>query len=189
MNRMSDKSALRRIFKEKRDNYLGGLTAADVAISFSVPPSPLRALFSPAKIVAAYAAIGSEANPAALLNYAQNAGCITALPHVTGRSAPMTFRQWRCDDSLIAGPFGLRQPHGDAPTVVPDIILVPMIAFDRRLNRLGQGAGHYDRALSIIGGGVAIGIAWSVQETSSIPADPWDVPLSAILTEKEWISA
>mgnify|MGYP003384274656 CR=1 FL=1 len=184
----ADKSAMRRAFKAKRDDYVAKLPNTDAAISFSALPSPLRSLFSAAKTVAAYIAIGSEANPRALLRFAHDAGCMTALPHVTGRAAPMCFRQWQMTDPLIAGPFGLQQPIADAPQVTPDVILVPLVAFDRRLNRLGQGAGHYDRALSIIDNVIAIGVAWSVQEADLVPADPWDIPLSAILTEKEWIS-
>ena len=98
------------------------------------------------------------------------------------------FLQWQPGDELIEGAFGLMQPKSSAPTLTPDIVLVPLVAFDRALNRLGQGAGHYDRALSIIDNVQTIGIAWSVQEAGAIPADPWDVPLDAILTEKEWIS-
>lgn len=188
MNQTADKSFLRQVFKEKRDDYVLRSAKADAAIAFSAAPSPLRALFSAGKTVAAYVAIGSEANPMALLHYAQNVGCMTALPHVTSRAAPMSFRRWQPGDPLISGPFGLQQPQASAPQITPDIALVPMIAFDRRMNRLGQGAGYYDRALSIIENVIAIGIAWSVQEAASLPADPWDIPLTAILTEKEWIS-
>jgi 5-formyltetrahydrofolate cyclo-ligase len=151
-------------------------------------PRPLRDLLTPGKTVAAYIAIGSEANPSALLDFAHKAGCRTALPHVVSRSAPMTFRQWQPGDNLDAGVFGLQQPQVGAAIIVPDVVLAPLVAFDRSLNRLGQGAGHYDRALSIIEDAIVIGIGWSVQEAPFLTADPWDIPLSAILTEKEWIS-
>jgi 5-formyltetrahydrofolate cyclo-ligase len=67
-------------------------------------------------------------------------------------------------------------------------VLVPLVAFDSRLMRLGQGAGHYDRALSLLGNAIAIGIAWSVQYAPSLITDPWDIPMDAVLTEKSWIT-
>jgi 5-formyltetrahydrofolate cyclo-ligase len=63
-----------------------------------------------------------------------------------------------------------------------------MLAYDDRLIRLGQGAGHYDRALSVLDQSIAIGLAWSVQFTFALASDIWDVPLDAVLTEKSWIT-
>jgi 5-formyltetrahydrofolate cyclo-ligase len=188
MDSAGGKSKLRREYREKRDRYLAGLSNQDLSLAFSSVPSPLRSLFTPDKIVAAYIQMASEANPQALLKFAGEAGCQTALPHVTSIAAPMRFLLWQPGDILEDGPFGLKQPKSDAPAVSPDIILVPLVAFDRSLNRLGQGAGHYDRALSLLDNAYTIGIAWSVQEAPFLTADPWDIPLDAILTEKEWIS-
>ena len=115
-------------------------------------------------------------------------GCKLALPHVTSVIAPMRFLSWQIDEALEDGPYGLKQPAAESPPVSPDIILVPLVAFDRNLNRLGQGAGHYDRALSLLEDAIAIGIAWSAQEQDLLVSDIWDVPLDAILTEKEWIT-
>jgi 5-formyltetrahydrofolate cyclo-ligase len=188
MNIVGGKSEDRCEYRKKRDRYLAGLSDQDVSLAFSAVPSPLRSLFSPDKIVAAYIPIESEANPQALLKFAHEAGCKTALPHVTSMTAPMRFLQWQLGDVLEDGPFGLKQPKADAAVISPDIILVPLVAFDRSLNRLGQGAGHYDRALSLLEDAYTVGIAWSVQEAPYLAADPWDMPLDAILTEKEWIS-
>ena len=188
MDAMPEKNAMRREFRGKRDAFAAGLSTQDMGLAFSATPSPLKSLFISNKVIAAYIPIGSEANPAAFLTAAQEAGCKTALPHVTSAVSPMQFLQWQPGDELIEGAFGLMQPKHSSPTLTPDIVLVPLVAFDRALNRLGQGAGHYDRALSIIENVQTIGIAWSVQEAEAIPADPWDVPLDAILTEKEWIS-
>ena len=185
---MPEKSAMRREFRGKRDVFVARLSTQDMGLAFSATPSLLKSLFISNKVVVAYIPIGSEANPAAFLATAHEAGCKTALPHVTSAVAPMRFLQWQPGDELVEGAFGLMQPEEGAPTLTPDIALVPLVAFDRALNRLGQGAGHYDRALSVIDNVQTIGIAWSVQEAGAIPADPWDVPLDAILTEKEWIS-
>ena len=133
--------------------------------------------------------MGSEADPAELLRKADERGCITVLPYVTHRSAPMLFLRWKPGDPLESGPFGLLQPVASAERLSPEVLLVPLVAFDSRLMRLGQGAGYYDRALSVLDGAIAIGLAWSVQHAPAIEADPWDIPMDAILTEKAWITA
>ena len=99
----------------------------------------------------------------------------------------MRFLAWQVGDPLVAGPSGLLQPAADTKAVVPDTILVPLIGFDRALNRLGQGAGYYDRAFATLTDARRIGLAWSVQELSALPCDPWDEPLHAIATERGWI--
>lgn len=186
---MADKSAMRRNFRSQRDDYVGNLTAQDLGLSFSNAPSPLKTLFQTGQHVAGYIPIGSEADPRALLTAAEELGCIIALPHVVSKISPMRFLRWSYGDALEQGPFGLMQPPASSIEVRPDVILVPLVAFDRRLNRLGQGAGHYDRALSVLMDAVSIGVAWSVQEADMLPVDPWDIPLSAILTEKEWMTS
>ena len=75
----------------------------------------------------------------------------------------------------------------DLAELTPDIVLTPLVGFDRRGTRLGQGAGHYDRAFAAHPAAWRVGIAWSVQEVDALPADAWDVPLHAIATEREWI--
>jgi 5-formyltetrahydrofolate cyclo-ligase len=182
------KSALRRKLRAQRDIFVAELGAGEKTLAFSHLPSPLSRLCAPGTVVAGYIAVGSEADPLRLLAAAAALGCVTALPHVTRKVAPMRFLEWSVGDPLEYGPFGLSQPLSDAPEVKPDIVFAPLVAFDTRLMRLGQGAGHYDRALSMLENAAAIGIAWSVQETDILPTDPWDVPLDAVLTEKSWIS-
>jgi 5-formyltetrahydrofolate cyclo-ligase len=182
------KSVLRSEYRQKRSAYFEFMSPREKSICFSSAPSPLKQLFAQAKIVASYIPIGSEANANGLLEIAASMGCKTALPYVSSRASPMQFLSWNPGDTLIEGAFQLMQPDSAAPTVVPDLLLVPLVAFDRNLNRIGQGAGHYDRALSILDGAITVGVAWSVQEAPAIPADPWDIPLHAILTEKEWIT-
>jgi 5-formyltetrahydrofolate cyclo-ligase len=188
MKDTTDKNDLRSIIRARRNAFVEGLSEQDKSLSFSAVPSPLKSLLSSDKSVAAYVPIGSEADPMALLRYAHDAGCKTSLPHVTSKISPMRFLLWQPDEPLEQGPFQLLQPNAENSEVTPDIILVPLVAFDRTLARLGQGAGHYDRALSILGSAYTIGIAWSVQEVDLVPIDPWDIPLDAILTEKEWIT-
>jgi 5-formyltetrahydrofolate cyclo-ligase len=184
----TSKSELRAHFRKARADFVENLSDQERAIAFGTPPTMLSQLFAAGKIVAGYIPVGSEADPRKLLTAAQNAGCSIALPYVTSKASPMKFLRWSFDEPLFPGPFGLMQPHPDNAQFQPDVILTPLVAFDRHLMRLGQGAGHYDRALSIANTAVKVGIAWSVQEAEELPTDPWDIPLDAILTEKAWIS-
>ncbi|WP_375285851.1 5-formyltetrahydrofolate cyclo-ligase [Sphingomonas sp.] len=144
---------------------------------------------TPAKgTLATYAPLGDEADPAPLARAAIAAGWTLALPHVIDRATPLRFLAWHPEDALAAGPFGLSQPEPHAAEVEPAIILTPLVAFDAALNRIGQGAGHYDRAFAARPRARRIGIAFSVQQAPAIAADPWDMPLDAIVTETGWIS-
>nr|WP_258043136.1 5-formyltetrahydrofolate cyclo-ligase [Sphingomonas sp. NBWT7] len=152
-------------------------------------PAIFRALLAPELTVASYRPIGGEADPAPLHEAAWAAGCALALPYVVDRATPLRFLSWQIGRALSVGPFGLSQPADSAAPVAPDIILTPLVAFDGRLSRLGQGAGHYDRAFAAYPNARRIGIAFAVQQVDYIPTDPWDVPLHAIITENDWIEA
>lgn len=180
---MTDKKTLRGTLRAARDTFVAG---AHLPVSVD---AAFESLLAPGRIVASYRPVGSEADPAPLERAAQALGCRLALPHVIDRATPLRFLRWHPDAELVAGPFGLRQPLDDGDDVVPDIVLTPLVGFDRRLNRLGQGAGHYDRAFAAFPAAQRIGVAWSVQEVAAIVPDPWDVPLHAIATEREWIAA
>jgi 5-formyltetrahydrofolate cyclo-ligase len=99
----------------------------------------------------------------------------------------MRFRVHRPGEALAAGPFAAGQPSESAPAVAPDLVLVPLVGFDRAGNRLGQGGGHYDRALAALPTARAVGLAWSIQEVPALPVETWDQPLDAIWTERELI--
>jgi 5-formyltetrahydrofolate cyclo-ligase len=175
---MTDKRTLRAQLRAARDGFL-----ADNRPQLPVP-SLLRERLAPGVVVASYLPIGSEADPAPLVQAARDAGCVLALAWVADRATPMEFLRWDLDTVIEAGPMGLRQPPREAPVVAPDVILTPLVGFDSRLNRLGQGAGFYDRAFVQHPDAWRLGLAWSVQQVPELPADPWDVPLHAILTEQ-----
>ena len=145
------------------------------------------ARLSPGLTVATYRPMPDEVDPAPLAEAAHAAGCALALPRVAGRDMPMRFVRWTPGAALEGGPFGIEQPPAGAPDVSPDIVLAPLLGFDRRGNRLGQGAGYYDRAFATLPHAWRVGVAWSVQE-AAVPVEDWDVPLHAIATEKEWIT-
>lgn len=178
---MTDKKALRRQLRAARDRF-----APSGAI---LPPPAYLDRLSAGATVASYVPIGSEADPSLLARAAVEAGCVLALPHVVDRSRPLRFLAWETEAALASGPLGLQQPAETARELEPDIILTPLVGFDRRGNRLGQGAGHYDRAFARHPGAWRIGIAWSVQEADALVTDSWDVALHAIVTEREWIVA
>ncbi|GAA0311469.1 5-formyltetrahydrofolate cyclo-ligase [Sphingomonas oligophenolica] len=176
-----DKPALRARIRAERDLFVAGHPPA------IQPPPQFLARLEHGLTVASYVPLGSEADPFLLARAAVERGCMIALPHVTRRSEPMRFLAWDSEADLIPGPFGLQQPHHEAPALAPDIVLTPLVAFDSALNRLGQGAGYYDRAFAQFPDAWRVGVAWSMQRVESLPADAWDVPLHALITEREWI--
>ncbi len=185
----ADKAALRARIRAARQAFVAALDPAGRALALRVPPSPLQPQLARASVVAGYLAIGSEASPAGLLDWAATQGARIALPFVSRPAVPMRFLAWQAGESLHPGPLGLMQPDpATAEELAPDLILAPLIAFDRGLRRLGQGAGFYDRAFARYPDARRIGVAWSVQEVALVPDDPWDVPLHAVVTEKEWIA-
>ena len=177
--RMSDeKAALRAHMRAQRDAFA---MASDAVIA---PPPEFLERLRPGVIVASYIPVGSEADPTPLAAAARAAGATLALPHVERRGGDMRFLVWSEDDPLPVGAYGLRQPAATAPDCVPDIVLTPLVAFDDALNRLGQGAGFYDRAFAAAPDAWRLGVAWSVQQLLMIDTDPWDVPLHAVVTEQ-----
>lgn len=182
------KTELRRALRARRAAFArnpGAMQSLFVASLFVA--EQVKPRLAGAQTVAAYVSDGEEVDPLPILFQAIDRGMATALPRVTARDVPMTFHQWYPGDVLLPGPFGLMQPSPDAPTAAPDLILTPLVGFDRTLNRLGQGAGFYDRAFVEFPAARRIGLAWSVQEADALPADAWDIPLHAVATEREWI--
>ncbi len=173
-----EKPALRAQLRAARDRFAAETSAAILA------PDAFTERLTPGMTVATYHPIGSEADPSQLAAAADAAGCRIALPFVVDRSAPIRFLIREPGAALVPGPFGLRQPDGASEEAAPDVILAPLLGFDARFNRLGQGAAHYDRAFARYEAAWRVGVAWSIQELPAIPADIWDVPLHAVITEK-----
>lgn len=172
------KRDLRATLRDRRDGFVAACPPAIAA------PHWMIEQLHRGMVVAAYRAIGSEAGCELLIEAAVARQARIALPHVTGLASPIRFLSWMPGDPLIEGPFGLLQPDEGAQEVEPQMILAPLIAFDASLHRLGQGAGHYDRAFARYPDALRIGVAWSVQQVPAVPTDPWDVPLHAVVTEQ-----
>lgn len=153
----------------------------------AMPPALAKRLSMGSGTLATYLPIDGEIDPEPVATAALACCWRLALPHVTARQAVMRFLRWSPGAPLERGPFGLSQPAVDAPDCTPDVVLTPLIAFDAALNRLGQGAGHYDRAFAALPHALRIGVAWAAQQRPQVPVDPWDIPLHGVITEQGWI--
>jgi len=143
-----------------------------------------------AAIVSGFFPMKSEISPLPLMRKLAAAGAQLALPAIAGRGQPLIMRAWTFGAPLIAGQWGIREPAADAAEVAPDILIVPLAAFDRAGHRIGYGAGYYDmtvRALRAKKPVTAIGIAFAVQEIPRVPATERDERLDLVLTERETI--
>ena len=143
-----------------------------------------------AAIVAGYRPTPWEIDPAAIEAHLLAAGVTVALPR-THPNAPLTFHAIDRHTIIEPGLHGIHEPPANAPIVAPDVVLVPLVAADRRGFRLGQGGGHYDRTLESLRREKpirAIGLAYDVQLVDALEAEPHDQPLDAIATPTEWIA-
>src|SRR6202521_5200370 len=143
---------------------------------------------APGSVVSGYSPIRSEIDPVPLMRALAAEGARLALPAVMARGKSLAFRAWSPNDRLMLGPLGILEPSPAAAEIIPDIMLVPLAAFDRAGHRIVYGAGHYDytlahlRKLKHI---IAIGLAFAAQEIVAVPALPHDVALDYVLTETE----
>ena len=148
-------------------------------------------LVDPGVIVAGYVKTQSEADPSLILETLRARGHVIALPVVeVGKREPLTFRTFDPNKKLVSGPFGIPVPALSEAAVEPDLIIVPLVAFDRAGHRLGYGAGYYDRTIEALRKTKAVltvGLAYAVQEVDRVPAEDHDQRLDWIVTEKEAI--
>ena len=184
---LSDKTSLRAIARQRRRDFVATLDPLAHRLAFKAVPSPLARRIADAQVVALYMAVDDEAPAQRMAAQLLTMGKTVALPRVLDRLGSMDFLVWHPEDSLIPGPFRTSHPDpGDGP-VTPDVIIAPLVGFDRAMNRLGQGGGYYDRAFARFPDALRVGIGWSTQEMDALPADPWDLPLDIIMTEVELI--
>jgi 5-formyltetrahydrofolate cyclo-ligase len=138
-------------------------------------------------VVSGFFPFKSEITVLPLLAKLASEGWVTCLPVVTGEGEALKFRKWMPGEATKPGVWDIPIPLDSAAKVVPDVLLVPMLAFDRRGFRLGYGGGYYDRTLSALRqlkDVVAIGIAYAGQEMTSVPRGDWDEPMDWIMTER-----
>lgn len=140
----------------------------------------------PASDISAFLAIGEEIDPMPLMRRLWTQGHATGLPVMVGKARPLVFRAWREGEPLREVKWGIREPVDTARVMIPDIVLVPLLAFDARGYRLGYGGGFYDRSLAEIREQkpvVTIGLAYDELEVDAVPHDHYDERLDWVLTQ------
>jgi len=156
-----------------RDRFMADVAGAGI----DLPEGP----------VAGYWPLGSELDVRPLLLHLRSFGRSVALPVSGPRGQALTFRAWDPAEPLAAGRYGIHEPGADRPEVVPGVLLVPLLAFDRTGHRLGYGAGYYDRtldALRAVRPVLAVGVAFAAQEVEAVPCAGHDERLDWIVTER-----
>jgi 5-formyltetrahydrofolate cyclo-ligase len=139
----------------------------------------------PDSVVSGFAAIRDEINPAPIMTWLQAEGFRLALPVMQGKGKPLLMRSWSPGDAMAPAMWGIAEPTEDKPVLEPDVVLVPLLAFDSRGYRLGYGGGFYDRTLSRLRKLkriVAVGLAYDEQKVDVVPAESYDEKLDWVLT-------
>jgi 5-formyltetrahydrofolate cyclo-ligase len=183
----SPKARLREQAFARRDALLADERAA-AAEAIAARPFPVT--ITTGMIVSGFSPMKTEINPLPLMRKAAQLGARLALPAITGRGRPLIMRTYAFGDELARGQWGIREPKADAPEVAPDILIVPLAAFDRAGHRIGYGAGYYDLTINALRAKkkvIAMGIAFAAQEITSVPATERDARLDFVLTEREVI--
>ncbi|MFQ5439409.1 MAG: 5-formyltetrahydrofolate cyclo-ligase [Paracoccaceae bacterium] len=140
--------------------------------------------------VAGYMPIRTEINPLSVMRDLDAAGRVVCVPVIEAAGKPLLFSRWREGGAMTGGPFGATVP-ASADYVEPDIIVTPLVAFDRRGFRLGYGGGYYDRTLEKLRQKkriIAIGFAYGAQELPTVPTEPTDQRLDAVVTQSGVLS-
>ena len=181
------KAIIRRDAVTRREALPADQRAAAAA---AIAARPFPVAMKPDAVVSGFSPLKTEINPFPLMRRLADAGARLALPVVAGRGRPLIMRAFAFGDALASGQWGIREPKPEAPEAAPDIMLVPLLAFDRFGKRVGYGAGYYDmtiakfRAVKPI---VAVGIAYAAQEIPAVPVTERDARLDLVLTEREAI--
>ncbi|NGX98124.1 MAG: 5-formyltetrahydrofolate cyclo-ligase [Candidatus Afipia apatlaquensis] len=187
-----------RFLDNLKDDFRRGALAQRDALSVEaradaakiIAAAPLPVELPHGVIVAGYSPINSELDPYPLMHALADKGATLALPVIIARDHALIFREWQPEEGLVRGPYGIFQPSSDADEVDPDVVLVPLAAFDRAGHRIGYGRGYYDRTLEnlrAIKKVTVIGVAFAVQEIETVPRLPHDEQLDCVLTERELI--
>jgi 5-formyltetrahydrofolate cyclo-ligase len=180
-----DKSVLRMRLRAVRRRLAAEAPDAALRAARRLPLDRLP----PFQVFSLYHPLGSEMDPRPLLPQLA-ADAEATLPAAVDRHAPLVFRLWTKDTPLEPDALGIPAPAPVMPARLPDLVIAPVLGFDRRGRRLGQGAGHYDRTLAQLRAQkpvFVIGLAYSGQEVDELPCEPHDQPLDAILTETDYM--
>lgn len=180
----SEKAALRRMLRRRRRALAAAAPDAAVAAAAALPADRL-----PPGPVGGYLGLGAELDPAPLISGLRRLGREILLPAGEATDAPLIFRAWVEGEPLAPDAFGVPAPVSGPPRA-PAVLIVPLLAYDARGGRLGQGGGTYDRTIAALkpqGSPYLLGLAYAGQEIDQVPMEPHDQPLDAILTEAGFI--
>ncbi len=180
-----DKQVLRTELRQRRRDHFAAIPAMQRGLLFRRPPEAIVRLIPEGAIIGLYHEMADEAPAGHYARWFYERGHKIALPWFADRAAPMRFREWRnpfVDDLLEADPFRSRQPTADSPELVPSIQFCPLVGFSAEGDRLGLGAGHYDRWLAEHLPQLGSGLAWDCQLVDELPTEPHDRPLDAVIT-------
>jgi 5-formyltetrahydrofolate cyclo-ligase len=182
-----EKTELRRDALARRDAMLPDVRQA-AAEAIAAREFPLA--IASGVIVSGFMPLKSEISPLPLMRKLAEEGARLALPAIADRGKALIMRAWEFGAPLDRGQWGIREPTPAAAEVEPDILLVPLLAFDRAGHRIGYGAGYYDLTITQLRARkavVAVGLAFAIQEVAAVPATPRDARLDLVLTEREVI--
>ncbi len=181
------KTDLRQTAKAWRSQVMRMFAAREAAQA--VAATGLLALTEPehdGAIISGFASMPDELDTSLLLEALHAQGCPLALPVIVAKGQPLIFRTWIPGDEMATAKWGIREPLPSQPEVMPDIVLVPLLAFDKHGYRLGYGGGFYDRTLAKIRESkpvLAVGIAFDEQEVDAVPYDRYDQRLDLMVTQ------
>ncbi len=160
----------------------GGDAAARTAAERFLRAVPVAA----GAVVSGYRPIRTEIDPTPLMRALIDRGATLCVPVIDGPARPLRFKSWTPDSAMVPGPFGAEIP-AEGDWVEPELLIAPLLAFDRALYRLGYGGGFYDRTLERLRGvrpTRAVGLAYGAQRVDAVPREPTDQPLDAVVTEE-----
>jgi 5-formyltetrahydrofolate cyclo-ligase len=186
-NEAQDIVALKRILRERQKaRRAAALAELGAAANEGVVRHGMTLLGDrPPGVVSGYYPMEGEIWPLPLMAALRAKGHSLALPVMQGKADPLLFRAWTPGDTLIPGVWGIRQPAPERPVVLPDILLVPLLAFDARGYRLGYGGGYYDRTLRHLRSLkpiLAVGLGLDALEVDAVPHLDYDERLDWVLT-------
>lgn len=184
----ADKAALRHSLRQQRRAHAAVTRAVAAQVLVQAVVDLLQGCeIAPPAVIAGYHALADEIDPSHVLTHLRTLGYRTALPVTQGRDAGLLFYQ--CDDAtpLHTSSFGVMEPQAGA-VLTPDVLLVPLLGFDADCNRIGYGAGHYDRTLADLRDDstvLAVGLAFDMQRVpGGLPVQEHDQPLDCVITDK-----
>ena len=171
------KEQLRQKYKQVRKKFR---QACDTTTYAETVFNNLKHIIKDSQTIAGYYPKDDEFDIRPILERLNN----VCLPYLVPNHKQLQFKAWRSNDPLEPGPFNVLQPVATAPDVIPDILLMPLIAVDQHGNRLGYGKGHYDFTIQHLKPILLIGICYDIQVIDFVPNEDHDAVLDYIVTEK-----